>query len=86
MLYSYAFMVSGLLIPLLAAVFLNQRNELAALGAMIAGGGTTISLLITEAKLPYGLDANVFGILTSLLTYIIFFNSHKLLKHGNTNL
>jgi SSS family solute:Na+ symporter len=86
MLYSYAFMVSGLLIPLLAAVFLNQRNELAALGAMIAGGGTTISLLLFEVDLPFGLDANVFGITASFLIYLIIYNTQKIFKHGNSNL
>jgi len=86
MLYSYAFMVSGLLIPLLAAVFLNQRNELAALGAMIAGGGTTISLLLFEVDLPFGLDANVFGITASFLIYLIIYNTKKFFKHGNSNL
>ena len=86
MLYSYAFMVSGLLIPLLAAVFLNQRNELAALGAMIAGGGTTISLLLFELDLPFGLDANVFGITASFLIYLIIYNTQKIFKHGNSNL
>jgi SSS family solute:Na+ symporter len=86
MLYSYAFMVSGLLIPLLAAVFLNQRNEWAALGAMIAGGGTTIILLILEINLPYGLDANVFGITASLLTYLFIYYLKNIFNHGNSNL
>ncbi|MBG0782505.1 MAG: sodium:solute symporter family protein [Bacteroidales bacterium] len=86
MLYSYAFMVSGLLIPLLAAVFLNQRNEWAALGAMIAGGGTTIILLILEINLPYGLDANVFGITASLLSYLFIYYTKNIFNHGNSNL
>jgi SSS family solute:Na+ symporter len=86
MLYSYAFMVSGLLIPLLAAVFLNQRNEWAALGAMISGGGTTIILLILEINLPYGLDANVFGITASLLSYLFIYYTKNIFNHGNSNL
>ena len=72
MLYSYAFMVSGLLVPLLAAVFARQRNETAALISMFAGGGTTISLIILGIKLPWGLDANIFGISASLLAFLLF--------------
>ena len=72
MLYSYAFMVSGLLIPLLAAVFARQRNETAAILSMFAGGGTTISLIIIGLRLPWGLDANVFGITASLLTFLLY--------------
>ncbi len=86
MLYSYAFMVSGLLVPLLAAVFLNQRNEWAALAAMIAGGGTTVILLILEINLPYGLDANVFGITASFLSYLFIYYSKNIFNHGNSNL
>src|SRR5690606_29275562 len=37
MLASYAFMVSGLFVPLIAAVFLGKRNGNAALAAMIGG-------------------------------------------------
>lgn len=72
MLYSYAFMVSGLLVPLLAAVFARQRNETAALISMFAGGGTTITLIIMGTRLPWGLDANIFGITASLLAFLLF--------------
>jgi SSS family solute:Na+ symporter len=72
MLYSYAFMVSGLLVPLLAAVFARQRNQTAALVSMFAGGGTTISLIILGTNLPWGLDANIFGITASLIAFLLF--------------
>ena len=46
MLYSYAFMVSGLFIPVLGALYLKRRAPLAAFVSMILGGGTTIILII----------------------------------------
>jgi len=71
MLYSYAFMVSGLLVPLIAAVFAGQRSEMAAILSMFAGGATTLALIISGADLPLGLDANIFGIGASLFTFLI---------------
>jgi SSS family solute:Na+ symporter len=77
MLHSYSFMVSGMFIPVLAALFLKKPNALAAMAAMIAGGITTLSLIITGAKLPLELDANIFGIGASLIIYSIINLSHK---------
>lgn len=71
MLASYAFMVSGLFVPLIAAVFLGKRNGNAALAAMIGGGLTTIILGNIGMGLPLGLDANVFGITVSALLFFI---------------
>ncbi|MBI1343393.1 MAG: sodium:solute symporter family protein [Terrimonas sp.] len=70
MLYSYAFMVSGLFVPLIAALFFKKRNARAAMMAMIAGGATTVLLSIFIKKLPLGLDANLFGISVSLFVFI----------------
>ncbi len=72
MLRSYAFMVSGLLVPLIAAMFFRQNNWKAAIASMISGGSTTIFLMSLESTLPFGLDANIFGISISLLTFITF--------------
>jgi SSS family solute:Na+ symporter len=80
MLYSYAFMVSGLLIPLLAAVFFKQTNSKAAMMAMLGGGSTTLYLILFVEKLPLGLDANLFGISVSLILFVIginLFPNHK---------
>lgn len=89
MLYSYAFMVSGLLVPLIAAVFAGQRSETAAVLSMFAGGGTTLGLIVSGAELPFGLDANVFGIAASLFTFLICIyisgSANKLLKYENTH-
>ncbi len=70
MLYSYAFMVSGLFVPVLGMVFLKKPNSTAAVAAMIIGGCTTLLLILLEVSLPYGLDANVFGISASALVFI----------------
>jgi SSS family solute:Na+ symporter len=71
MLYSYAFMVSGLFVPILAAFYTRKPNQLAAFLAMLLGGGTTITLIIFEWELPFTLDANIFGITASAFTYLI---------------
>jgi SSS family solute:Na+ symporter len=71
MLLSYAFMVSGMLVPVVAALFTKNPNAKAALVAMIAGGSTTLTLIILQTKLPLGLDANIFGITVSALLYIL---------------
>jgi SSS family solute:Na+ symporter len=71
MLYSYAFMVSGLLVPLIAAMFFKQTNWIAAFVSMVGGGTTTILLTSLNVALPFGLDANIFGITMSLLLFIM---------------
>ena len=70
MLYSYAFMVSGLFIPVLGFMFLKNPSAKAALYAMLFGGGTTLILILTEMALPYGLDANFFGITFSAIVFV----------------
>lgn len=68
MLHSYAFMVSGLFVPVMACLFLKKHHQAAAVAAMIIGGSATV-LLTTLHFSPLGLDANIFGIAASLLTY-----------------
>lgn len=70
MLYSYAFMVSGLFVPIVGALYWEQSSSVGAIAAMILGGGTTVSLELLTEQLPAGLDANVFGILVSAVTFI----------------
>lgn len=72
MLYSYAFMVSGLLVPVLMALFTKNPSPRGALAAMILGGSTTLILQIGGWGLPLGLDANAFGISASILGYLVF--------------
>lgn len=70
MLYSYAFMVSGLFIPVLIALYTKKTNSTAAIFSMISGGSTTVILTSVDMNLPFGLDPNVFGITISALVYI----------------
>jgi len=82
MLYSYAIMVSGLLIPVLALLILKKPNTTAALSSMIAGGTTTILLSFIEKDLPFGLAPNIFGISLAASVYIVihYFNHSKYQK------
>lgn len=69
MLYSYAFMVSGLLVPVLGFLVLKHPSEKAALVAMLMGGSTTLGLILWGVELPLGFDANFFGIALSALSF-----------------
>jgi solute:Na+ symporter, SSS family len=71
MLYSYAFMVSGLFVPVIGALFLKRASSTAAFWAMLLGGSTTIILIIGDWPLPLDLDPNIFGISLSLITFTI---------------
>ncbi|MDB9786512.1 sodium:solute symporter family protein [Bacteriovoracaceae bacterium] len=68
MLYSYSFMVSGLFVPLIACIFFNSRNSKAAFYSMIIGGSTTI--IFSNIPLPFGIDSNLIGILSSFLVFL----------------
>lgn len=71
MLHSYSFMVSGMFIPVLVALFSKSPNTTGALVSMITGGTITLILIISDIALPLGLDANLFGIAFSLLSYFL---------------
>jgi SSS family solute:Na+ symporter len=79
MLYSYAIMVSGLLIPVLAILIYKKPNTTAAFWAMITGGSITIILSAIDLNLPYELAANVFGISAATIIYLIihYIKSYK---------
>jgi SSS family solute:Na+ symporter len=81
MLYSYAFMVSGLLVPVIGMLILKKPTPLAALTAMILGGTTTLVLILSEITLPYGLDANFFGIAVSAAGFVIVHQIEKKRNH-----
>lgn len=72
MLLSYAFMVSGLFVPVVGGLFWKRSSSIAAFAAMLLGGITTTALVIAGRDLPLGLDANVFGISVSLLVFVVF--------------
>lgn len=71
MLYSYAFMVSGLLVPVLGSLMLKKPSSKAALTSMVLGGGITLTLIVSKLSLPYGLGANFFGISASALSFVL---------------
>jgi len=71
MLHSYAFMVSGLFVPVLGGLFLKKASPNAAFWSMLLGGGTTITLIIINADLPMGLDPIIFGISLSAISFLI---------------
>lgn len=71
MLYAYAFMVSGLCVPIVASIFLKKRYPQPALVSMILGGVTTTALIVSEVKLPFELDQNIFGLSVAALSYVI---------------
>jgi solute:Na+ symporter, SSS family len=70
MLYSYAFMVSGLFVPVIGALYWKRSTPSAAMTAMIIGGGTTIALQVWGGQLLFDLDPNVFGISASAIVFI----------------
>jgi SSS family solute:Na+ symporter len=85
MLYSYAFMVSGLLVPVLSIIILKKPNTHAAFTSMIVGGGTTLTLTIIDTELPLSLAPNIFGIAGALVAYGIVDQYLKMInrnKHG----
>ncbi|SMO69665.1 sodium:solute symporter family protein [Gracilimonas mengyeensis] len=72
MLYSYAFMVSGLFVPVIGALYWKRSTPAAAMTAMLLGGSVTLflQLKVGAENLPYELDPNVFGITASALSFI----------------
>lgn len=70
MLYSYAFMVSGLLVPVLGMLFLDKPSPGAGATAMIGDGLTTLVLIASGSELPFGFDPNFYGLSLSLILFI----------------
>jgi len=74
MLYSYAIMVSGLLIPIVGGLYFKKSTALGALWSMISGGGLTFGLILytqfSDTQLPLGLDPIFYGLLASLIVFI----------------
>lgn len=71
MLDSYSFMVSGLFVPVIGALFWEKSTPAGAMGAMLAGGTTTLVLRYLVIELPFGLDPNVFGITASAIIFVV---------------
>ncbi len=80
MLDSYSVMVSGLFVPVLAAIFTKKPDPTAALLSMIGGGITILTLSILNIQLPFKLDHNILGITISLSTYLSVYIIRKMLR------
>ena len=70
-LYAYAFMVSGLLVPTLGVFYLRRGGEKAAISSMLVGGGMALVAIIGGWELPLGLDAAVFALPVGLVVYLV---------------
>ncbi|WP_162051354.1 sodium:solute symporter family protein [Pontibacter pamirensis] len=68
MLYSYAFMVSGLFVPVLGAFFWKRRSSVAAFWAMLMGGVVTVVLQVSMLSAPAP-DVDLMGLAQSLYPY-----------------
>ena len=71
MLYSYAFMVSGLFVPVITGLYWKKATSKGAFAAMLGGGLTTLLLIISQVNLPLGLDANVYGLTFSAILMVV---------------
>lgn len=74
-LQAYAFMVSGLFVPTLGALFWKRGSSSGALMAMAGGGSLTLLVLSEVLQVPaplneLGLDPTVYGILFSALLFL----------------
>ena len=83
MLLSYSFMVSGLMVPVLGAIFLKNPSPRAAMTAMLGGGTITLSLEallkynVIEKSQLYGLDANLYGLVFAAISFMIINRNHR---------
>lgn len=77
MLQSYAFMVSGLLVPVIMMLYVKKPSPLAAIWSMLVGGSTSLILIASNVTLPFKLDPIVGGILLSYLVFVIVQKTHK---------
>lgn len=75
-LYAYGFMVAGLVMPTLAALFWPRVQAGAAMASMLAGGILAVALMADWLSLPAqitieGLDASIYGLALSALVLLV---------------
>ncbi len=89
MLYSYAFMISALLVPIIGGLYWKKSTSTAAWWSMLTGGILTLGLTIfsdedlpfdvpMQFSMPYGLDPIIYGITASAILFILIsLNTHN---------
>lgn len=70
-LYAYAFMVSGLLVPTLGVFYIRRGGGAAAIAAMIVGGGFALTAIIGGWEMPLGLDPACYALPLSLIAFLV---------------
>jgi solute:Na+ symporter, SSS family len=71
MLWSYAFMVSGLFVPVIGALYWKKATAKAAISAMIVGGATTVWFSIAPPEMMNtNWDPNLYGLSGALIVFI----------------
>lgn len=73
MLHSYAFMVSGLFIPVLFGLYTRRPSARAAFVSMLSGGGLTLFLTFFGGVLPFELDPIAYGLVVALASYLLVY-------------
>ncbi len=71
MLHSYAFMVGGLLVPVVAMLVVKKPHPHAATSSMLFGGFTTLGLTLWGVALPGGLDPVFYGLISASLAFVV---------------
>lgn len=72
MLHSYAFMVSGLFVPVLFGLYGKSPSARPAMASMLIGGSSTLALTLSGWAMPLGLDPIAFGLAASVMGYVLF--------------
>jgi len=82
MLLSYAFMVSGLFVPVVAILIFKKPDADAAFWAIVCGGTVTIALILAGIQLPFGLDVNFAGLGSSAVVYALMHHRARQKSRG----
>ena len=83
MLFSYAFMVSGLFVPIIGGLYWKRANSIGAFASMITGGAVTTILTLLDLNF-FGFDPNTYGILSALVLFIFFgYLQKEEINYGN---
>jgi SSS family solute:Na+ symporter len=74
-LHAYGFMVAGLFVPTVGALFWKRSSSGGALGAMLLGGALTVCLQLGLVELPgpvadIGLDPTLYGIACATIVFV----------------